>query len=141
MGFHFNQKFSAVVSRTRLRVFTSLYFSSLSNDRRAVCSSGAKKVFLVLDTSKCLPHSRLGQSPEGLGGGRSPHPRKLQGTELVLAFGTSWEQVLSPHWGHAPLPWVRRHPGWCRERRWAAREKPAGLTPAALVGGLFRGRQ
>ena len=90
MGFHFNQKFSAVVSRTRLRVFTSLYFSSLSNDGRAVCSSGAKKVFLVLDTSKCLPHSRLGQSPEGLGGGRS---RGLAGGEPQGS--TVWE-VLVP---------------------------------------------
>ena len=87
MGFHFNQKFSAVVSRTRLRVFTSLYFSSLSNDGRAVCSSGAKKVFLVLDTSKCLPHSRLGQSPEGLGGGRS---RGLAGGERQS--GKFWSQ-------------------------------------------------
>lgn len=72
--------------------------------------------------------------------GAGPHPQKLQGTELVLAFGVSWEQVLSPQWV-APTPWVCRHPGWWRERRWDAGEKPAGLTSAALVRGLFRGRQ
>ena len=62
------------------------------------------------------------------GAGPPPPPRKLQVTELVLVFGISWEQVLSPQWGRAPLPWVHRRPGWCRERWWAAGEKPEGLT-------------
>ena len=57
MGFHFNQKFSATVSVTRLRVYRSLYFSSLSNDGLSAPLVPKRFSLSWTPVSVCLTHT------------------------------------------------------------------------------------